>query len=221
MVRHMRWVFRVVMALVVGGMVLPPTAMSAVGDQLSAEEEPAATGPLSEADLKCDRERQTDGKQIAAIARRCLRFYRYDQGAETDAARDYGVLWLQATVKGRNGWCAVQVTSKIVLPVGLGLHNHAPEGAHKNGRQTDVTTVLELDADGTGSNARVTQEWIAFPKMHEAGFNRKKTAFNLSWRGSTARKLAFVHGIEVSWPADDPPEGIRFTTNLKLAECPA
>jgi hypothetical protein len=186
---------------------------------LNADDQPVVEGPISQQDMKCDRKQQLDGKDVAAVARRCLRFYRFDKGAETDPERDYGVLWLQSTVDGRNGWCAKEVASKVVLAPGLGLHNHKPDAARKIPRRTEVETDLSADANGNGQPARVSQRWIAFPTDYSAAVKDDGSAFTLRWNGHTAAKLGFASGIEISWPADAPPEGISFRLNFKLAEC--
>jgi hypothetical protein len=169
--------------------------------------------------MKCDRKKQLDGETVAAVARRCLRFYRFDMGAESDPEHDYGVLWLQSTVDGRNGWCATEVASKVVLPPGLGLHNHKPDAKRQQARRTEVTTDLSADANGTGQPARVSQRWIAFPTGYSAALKSDDSAFTLRWHGDTDHKLGFASGIEISWPADQPPDGISFRLNFNLAEC--
>lgn len=223
----MRWVITATAVLVLLGpapagqasLDLPRGGNARTPDQLAADDQPVVEGSMSQQDMKCDRKQQLDGRKTAAVAKRCLRFYRFDAGAEADPERDYGVLWLQSTVNGRNGWCANTVVSKIVLAEGLGLHNHKPDETTKVKRRKEVTTDLAADAGGTGQPARVSQRWVAFPRTFDALVNKDQTAFTLNWSGKTAKKLGFASGIEISWPADAPPEGISFRLNFKLAEC--
>jgi hypothetical protein len=194
-------------------------ALPAPAEQLAATDQPVVEGPIAQHDMKCDRKLQLDGKEVAAVAKRCLRFYRFDTGAETDPERDYGVLWLQSTVDSRNGWCARQVASKIVLAPGLGLHSHKPDETTNVSRRKEVTTDLSADANANGQPARISQRWIALPNVFDALVKKDDSAFTLTWRGDTSKKLGFASGIEISWPADAPPEGISFRLNFKLAEC--
>ncbi|HYI44664.1 MAG TPA: hypothetical protein VE174_04290 [Actinomycetota bacterium] len=212
----MRWVITATALLLLGPLA---TGNAATPEQLAATDQPVVEGAVSQHDMKCDRKQQLDGKEVAAVAKRCLRFFRFDTGAESDPERDYGVLWLQSTVDGRNGWCAQQVASKIILAPGLGLHNHRPGETTNISRRKEVTTDLAADANGNGQPARVSQRWVAYPRVFDALLNKNHTAFTLNWRGDTGKKLGFASGIEISWPADAPPEGISFRLNFKLAEC--
>ncbi|HWL65376.1 MAG TPA: hypothetical protein VNP73_05315 [Actinomycetota bacterium] len=211
----MRWVssFVVVMLLVAA---VPGAAAI---QQMTAAKPPTVEGPLTPQEPRCDRKRQIYKGEVAGVAKRCLHFYAYSPASESDFGNDYGVLWLQSTVDGKNGWCASRVNPKILLPEGLGLHARAPTEGKKVAGRSAMTTDLALDANGNGEPARVKQDWIAYPESFSTTTAEDNTLFKLSWTGKTGKPLGFAHGIEVSWPTDAPPEGISVRLDFRLAAC--
>ena len=211
----MRWVS----IFVVGLLLLGAFPGLAAGEQMTAAEPPVVEGPLTPQDPRCDRKREIFKGEVAGVAKRCLHFYVYDPASETDFEHDYGVLWLQSSVDGRNGWCASRVNPKIVLPEGLGLHARAPTEGKKVDERSPMTTELSLDANGSGEPASIKQEWIAYPQAFSAALTPDNTLFKMNWNGSTSRPLGFAQGIEVSWRTDAPPEGISVRLDFRLAAC--
>jgi hypothetical protein len=182
---------------------------------MNASDEPRVSGPLNLEEEKCDRKVQNYEGDKVAVARRCLRFYSYDPASESALDRDYGALWLQATVNPVAGWCTTRTRSKIVLPEDLGLHTRAPKKRKTIRERGSYTTTLDVTVEDNGKAGSVAQDWIAYPRSIQPSLDER--VFTLGWRGKTGAKLAFAHGIEISWTTASPPEGISYRLGLTLS----
>ena len=192
--------------------------------QMNAEDEPRVTGPLELAEgmPKCNRQVERQQGQVAAVAKSCFRFYTFDPAAETNANEDYGVIWLQSTLNGHNGWCALKADSDIIVPEGTQIHGRAPKPYTEIRARRFLRTTLAVDAGSDGeyhteTPGSVSKGYIAYPRVLRAWFNSDRTVFRLRWLGTTPRKLAFVSGIEIAWNAvEGPPESATFQMNFDL-----
>ena len=203
-------------ALAFGSVVSPAEAQK---KQMGAADDPSVSGALTLEDQKCDRKVQTHEGEKVAVARRCLRFYSYDPASETALDRDYGALWLQSTVDAASGWCATRTGSKILLPEDLGLHSRAPKKKRVVKRRGPATTTLDVTVEENGPAASIAQNWIAFPRVVAPSLKKDGRVFKLGWRGETGARLAFAHGIEISWTTSAPPEGISYRLGFTLSSC--
>ncbi len=212
----MQGVLRAIAVLLAAGLALGGTATAAT--QMDASDEPQVEGPLTLENMKCERRVEKARKQTAGVIKRCLRFYRLDPAAESDGDRDYGVVWLQSNVDGRNGWCAKSVASDIVLPDAVDLHTRRPKGVTEVAERKRYRTRLVAQASGTSDDpATIRQTWTAYPKRFRGRVRDEGRIFRLKWRGSSEAKLGFASGIEVSWATSEPPEGISYQLNFRLA----
>jgi hypothetical protein len=196
------------------GSVLPSPA-AAQNAQMSASDDPQVSGPLSLQEEKCDRKVQNYEGDKVAVARRCLRFYTYDPASESALDRDYGALWLQSTVNPVDGWCTTRTGSKIILPKDLGLHSRAPRKKRTIEERGPFTTTLDVTVEDNGAAASIAQDWIAYPRSLKPSLTER--VFKLGWGGKTGAKLAFAHGIEISWTMSSPPEGISYRLGITLS----
>jgi hypothetical protein len=201
--------------LVLGLLALTPAAAAR---QLDATDRPRVTGPLIRDTRDCGRRATKSGGVVVGVAKSCVRFYRFRSGRESDPRRDYGVVWLQTNVNARPSWCATSVTSDILVPRRARLHAHKPKATPKS-RERRLTTRLFVDAaDHSGPNdAIIKRGYRLFGRTMRGVVRQERTIFRTIWYGSSARKLAFVSGIEISWPqAQGPPLSVNSHLNYKL-----
>ena len=209
---------RVVMWALVGMLALLMQSSSAAPlPQMKASDEPVVEGPLTLADTKCDRKTRTAEGATVAVLKRCLRFYTFDPAMETDAASDYGVVWLQSNVKAKNGWCTKRSASDILLPDGVVIHTYQPKGRTEIANTRPFKTELAADANGTSSaQARVSQDWIAYPAQVRGITRDEGRILRVKWAGTTKEKLGFAGGAEISWAPETPPDGLSYRLNFAL-----
>jgi hypothetical protein len=190
---------RIVMALVlVGTLALPAMA----SPQLDARDDPTTSGPLTAGQKGCDGGKEMHEGDLVARVRLCYRVYLFDPDSEDSEGRDYGVIWLQSNVDAEPGWCTTAVRTSALISEGGKAHDYSPAAKITADARKRVKRTLKVDAQGNAEqNGRITQSFVMFPKrvvptLSTGGEQR----FKLIWRGSTARKLAFASGVEISWP---------------------
>lgn len=194
--RH-RSVIGLLLLVVLGG-----TAGPAHARQLVARDAPEVSGPLRLASKDCARKTKTFEGDTVAVGKFCLRFYSFNPAREGNARRDFGVVWVQANVNPRAGWCATTVRSDVELPGRLRLHARAP---HRSSTTRRDARTVRLHVDAAGAARReglIKQRYIAYPKSIRTRVSDRGRLFRLRWRGSSARNLGFASGIEVSWNAE-------------------
>lgn len=182
--------------------------------QMDPEVEPTTTGPLvnsNETYATAENPRCTKAKTKAedgmtvGVTELCFSFYRFDPTQETDAARDYGVWWFQATLKPKNGWCAKKLKGDLSMsPNG---QYHAFTGKDfETGRSKTVINTLKVDAEGFGSStATVKKEFVVHPRTTTGGFSKKHNRLNLVWKGATKKTVGLAGGVEGSWESEIGP----------------
>jgi hypothetical protein len=187
---------RLVPILVLGLLGLVPAALAR---QMDARDFPRVSGPLTLATKECDRKALRAGGSLAAVVKSCLRFYRFNPARETNPSRNYGAIWLQTNVDGRNGWCATVVKSDIRIPdrsVALARRPRSNRTARPRGHRT----FLPVDAnDNATSNAFITRWFRFYPRSMRGMMLNEGRKFRTLWYGSAGRKLAFASGVEISW----------------------
>ncbi len=179
--------------------------------QMDARSEPVVTGPLitsneSYSGNRCRKESKEFEGEVTTTIRYCRMFYRFEPGAETDAARDYGVWWIQANLKGQNGWCISHATAKLDMQPGFEATNSL-EMDEKLDEKKDLVVTLTADADGTTSLApgTVSNTLTAYRGSYRSTWKTDSHIFKASWRGETSRKIALAGGIEGYWEAGTGP----------------
>lgn len=209
---------RVIMWAVIGVLaLLGPSSSAAPLAQMNASDEPSVEGPLTLADTKCDRKSRTSNGERVAVIKRCLRFYTFDEATESDVDKDYGVVWLQSNVDGRNGWCTKRAASDVLLPDDVEVHRFRPRRATSIETSQTYTTKLVADAGGTATNpGQISQEWLAYPRRVRGLMRAEDTVFRVKWAGTSKAKLGFAGGVEISWPPETPPEGLSYRLKFAL-----
>lgn len=187
---------------------LVASASPAAARQMNARDEPVLMGPLQTSEPICEKATERHGtgndSEVVAKVKLCTRLIELDPTTEDDDLRDYGILWLQSNVDARNGWCATKVdTSAHIREAGM-VHNYVPVRKHKIAKKTKTTLRMVPDAEGHATeNAEVSQTFIlrkgAFRPI--ATPTERGTRVIARWKGSSATKLAFALGVEVSWGA--------------------
>lgn len=210
-----RWL---VVAAVVLGSALPTAGHTAPATQMDAADQPHVEGPLTLENQKCDKKVRSSGGETVAVVKRCLRYYKFDPGSESDAERDFGIVWLQSNVDAKNGWCAKRVASDVLLPEGLDIVSFKPKGLTEISETREYLTRLPADAGNSASTrGRVSQSWIAYRQKVRGVIRDEGRIFRLKWAGSSAAKLGFASGVQIAWRPDNPPEGISYQLNFSLA----
>jgi hypothetical protein len=190
-------------------------ATPALARQLDAKDDPKASDNLTLGGKKCATQRDKHNGKVVAVIHSCQRFYTLDTSAEDDAARDYGVFWLQSTIDPATGWCATSVASDIVFTsTAAKIVSTAPVDTLEVQDAGPLKTALDVDADGHASQSgRVSQRSRVYPEKLETAASKDagKTRFRVTWTGRNGHALALVSGAQVSWATDDgPPKTTRF-----------
>jgi hypothetical protein len=203
----------VVTSLVLGSLIVGSPAGAA---QMTARERPSVQGPLRVAVKHCQARRVRFEDRVVGVTRSCIRFYRLRASRENDAARDYGALWLQATVNPREGWCVRAVKSDISVPSGARLHARRPNPvATESGRR--ARTRLVVDArDQAPTPGVIRQDYTLFPRGVRAFRISEGDAWRTAWRGSKGAVVGLPSGIEVSWRAGHPPARVESNLGYEL-----
>lgn len=187
-------------------------ASPAQAAQLDPRTAPATTGPLIEnSDAyegnRCTRNEVPDltGEVVTAVAKFCWTFYRLDPGAETDAARDYGVWWIQSVVKPKNGWCVNKVVTQLSMETEASLHGISGRDFETR-KATQITPKLRVDAEGMATTqASVKQSLKLWPRRLVSKLAAKTNTFKMVWTGTSRRAIAAAGGVEGSWAAEGSP----------------
>ena len=211
---------RSILFLIAVALLVPVTGAAGAPAQLDARDQPSVSGPLEQRSSQCKVERERFEGDVVAVGKTCLRVYLLDPESETDANRNYGVVWLQSNLNSRNGWCGIKVQSDVSLPSDVVVERRAPRGVTTIGRRKRMTTRITATANGTAStNGVVSAEATVYPReIRSRLLQEPEQVFRLRWVGSSARKLAFASGAEISWPADSAPRGISFRLNYSLKQ---
>jgi hypothetical protein len=195
------------------GLLVPSSAAEAA--QTDASEPPTVRGPLRQELKRCRANRVRFEGRIVGRVRSCIRLYTLRPAAETDAARDYGAIWLQTTVAPRGRWCAKVVRSDIDVPEGTKMHAHAPPTRFVDHR-VRVRTRLVVDArDQATTPGTIRQGYALIPRALRTYRQDNGGTWRAAWRGSTRSKVATASGIEISWEAGAPPD--RVTSDLSYS----
>ena len=206
-IRFLAFLAAACLALAVGALAAVPSLASA--GQLHASDPPNVTGPLTLYNplSGCDRSKTKFGSTVTSVTRSCQFLYRLAPGTENDPTHDYGILWQQATIAPRNGWCVDRAVAKIQSTYrGVG---HAPRRRKRTSRTKRLRVHLGAHADGHATApAGLSQHYLLVPKVLKPNYSTSPGNWDLTvhWRGSDGRrKLGFVGGIEIRWPQGPPP----------------
>ena len=208
-------------ALVMLALLLP--SAPAAARQIDARDRPRVSGPLDPRARDCKTRWERWRGRIIAVARSCVRFYRFRPGFETDTRRNYGVVWLQTTVDSRRSWCTSIVRSDIDIPLGARLHERAPDAFNARTARP-VRTRLNVGARGFAlERAVVHKRFTLFPRRLRSHRNAAARAWRTVWHGSTKAVVAAASGIAISWPQEAAPpspvtSGLRYELR-RTARC--
>ena len=186
-------------------------AVPASAAQLDPRTAPVTTGPLIEDSdsyegNRCSRKvvKGTED-EVAAVAKFCWTFYRLDPSTETDAARDYGVWWIQSLVKPKNGWCANKIVTQMAMSEGSTMHAISGRD-YSTSTAKPISPKLSVDAEGTASTpASVRQSLTLIPQKLVTKLVASTNNFKMVWTGGTRRAVAAAGGIEGSWATETGP----------------
>ena len=201
-------------------------AAPASAAQLDPRTAPTTTGALIEDSdsyegNRCSRNviKGTDD-EIAAVAKFCWTFFRLDPNAETDAARDYGVWWIQSRVKPKNGWCANKVVTQMAMSEGSTMHAISGRDFETTSARS-ISPKLTVDAEGTASTpASVKQSLTLIPNKLVTKLVPETNNFKMVWSGGTRRAVAAAGGVEGSWVTDaGPPVFLPGMSPRMVSDC--
>ncbi len=171
--------------------------------QLDARDNPRVSGPLRHTGGSCEADRERFGGQVVALSRSCGDVYGFDPDRENDANRNYDVIWIQSYVDARNGFCATKVRSILTVPRGTRIERKAPR-YERTDEKIRFRTRLVAKAGGTAERNGVVRQGFALrPRVLDPSLDGR--TFVVEWRGNSAAPLAFALGVEVSYPANNPP----------------
>ena len=193
----------VVVVLACVGLIGPPAAAR----QMRVRSAPRVSGPLDPRAIECVRNTERVEGEIIAVARSCVRFYTLEPSAEGDPTRDYGVIWLQTSLRPRGRWCAIAARSDIRIPTRR-VHARRPRTRAVHRRHEHLTRLV-VDAAGQATDpATVSKRFVLYPEEMRARTRNEGRSFRLAWHGSTGRRVAFATGVEISWHKRYTPRDI-------------
>lgn len=185
-------------------------APAASARQMTVKDEPTVSGPLEpDPELRaCKTTRERSGGEVVAVFKICLQWYRFAPADETDPDKNYGALWIQATVDAKNGWCTRQMKVETVLPK-KGTLTKAPrpgKTVRVAGGTKKVTSKLTVDAGGaTETPGEIKQSYLVRKGTLRARFKSDANLYRLKWDGNSPKLLAMAKGIELEWPSTGSP----------------
>jgi hypothetical protein len=204
---------KLIAALTAGVLAIPVAAIGAP-KQLSADDRPQKSGPLSTRPSLQGCKKKTQRHEGQAIARFhiCNGYYVFDPDDETNTTTDYGAYWVQTTVDAINGWCTRSVTTELFEDSnGVTKRALKPGTTIKTNKGRKVTTKIKVDAQGdTDSPGTLKNTFRMRPGTLKS--RRQGSRFTLVWTGKSQRKLAYVMGAEIRWTTGDSPP--TFTPQL-------
>ncbi|MDQ3985887.1 MAG: hypothetical protein M3280_05245 [Actinomycetota bacterium] len=192
--------FVVIMALVA-----VVAAAAPAGAQMRAGENPTVRGPLNRRGGDCDGDRVGPDGVVAVALRSCTDWYAFDPDRENNPNKDFDVVWLQTTVDAQNGYCAKEVRSIVRVPRGSRIIKRAPRFHRIDSHERMVTKLVATAGGAADDNAVVRNGYGVYPRSIRPELDGRK--LTLTWKGNTARPLAFAVGVEISFDADDIPAG--------------
>jgi hypothetical protein len=197
---------KLIAALTAGVLAVPAAAIGAP-KQLSANDKPQVSGPLTTNGGLQGCNKRTERHKGEAVARLhiCNGYYIFDPDEESNAAADYGAYWVQGTVDAVNGWCTRSVVTELDGG-GNGVTKRSPKPGTtlKTNKGRKVTPKIKVDAEGnTDSPATIKNTFRLRPGTLKSRKNGSK--FRLTWTGKSRRKLAFVMGNEIQWETGESP----------------
>jgi hypothetical protein len=207
---------RFLLPLLVLGLFAPVSPAAA--RQLDAFDRPRVSGPLILDSRDCGRRRiRNEAGTVVALAKSCIRFYFFDPSQESNAARNYGVIWLQTNLEALHRYCATSVLSDIEIPTRTRVHVRKPDFKRAAKRRADLTRLVVDAQDGALQNATIRQPFVMHPRKILGRVRENRTVFRTAWFGSSGRKLAFVSGTELSWrDADGPPNRVSSRLGFRV-----
>ena len=210
---------RTLVALVaLAALVAMPAAMAATR-QMDAADDPQVTGELELQNNTCRQQHESYQKETVATGKTCLRIYTFDPGSESDADRNYGVVWLQSNLNSQRGWCGAEVTSDVDLPSDIRVETKVPRSmdiTSKRTYETSLTSTAGGTAADTAEQTTIKQTQILYKRSVRTKVLTETNIFRLKWLGLENNKLGFASGAEISWASSDDPGGISFRLNYEL-----
>lgn len=174
------------------------------GKQLDPEIRPVTRNLELTHTLRCGGFMLLKDNREYARGEQCLRFFAL---RENDPERDYGVLWLQASVRGVNNACLWKVRLDIALKRQPHRIDFAPKGRRVIRERKEMETRLTRRIQGT--RILISQNWRGYEGGLRGYVRPGSWTSTLLWkrlrRRATQRRLAFASGALVRMPQDTPP----------------
>ena len=213
-----RNVAKVVLPAMIAGVLLVPST-SGAATQMNAADDPQVTGDLELQTDGCREQEEKYRGQVVARGKTCLRIYTYDQASEDDAARNYGVVWLQSNLNSSRDWCGSEVLSDVDLPNNVRVESRDPRTMDVNRNAKPFETSITVKAGGNvvgETESRINQDQLLYKDKVTTKI-QSGNVFRLKWTGLESDKLGFASGAEISWADDDSPGAISFRLNYQLS----
>ena len=185
-----------------------PTAGAAMtaADQPRAEKPPRVEGPLMQVgDTDCNRWviRNMKGTDVAGL-RWCRWNYRYIPGTEANAAEEYYIDWMQATLDPYEGFCVFSAEARVGRSPGD--PSAVSKGYPKVVRRPGPTTIsLAASAGGNAiEEGRVSQQFHLRPGRFDQGIRKfENHSYHwVSWKGVSRHPISLGLGVESASPVE-------------------
>ncbi|MBK5227616.1 MAG: hypothetical protein JJE05_03825 [Actinobacteria bacterium] len=163
----------------------------------------------------------------AAEVESCDWWFKYATGAESDATKDYGILWLQTTATPYKGFCVESFDAQLGADSQFEVIGSVEARRIRAGKAVGEDVALSSDADGHGPTpASVLKELTIRPGLMNVGDVASDGSIRAKWRSahSSEKPISLVLGIEVAWDADATEAltaiyEIRVKTRLSYERC--
>jgi hypothetical protein len=187
---------------------------------MSVSDEPTLSGPLradaARCNTKLERDPRTDpnprnhsnkDQVIMARVRLCSWLVAYDPSQENDAARDYGIAYVQTKINTENRYCLGQANTKLRIPFSAKTYGQSPAKTVTTSKTRTKNVHLFLNASGHGSAATLDQSFLLHPDELKAIVRQrpKGQLFVSRFNGHVRpkRTSAFALGVKMSWLASE------------------
>jgi hypothetical protein len=186
--------------------------------QMNPRSAPRSTGPLGSSPKRC----QSDNLRAAGRVRGrlvvCAFSFGLNSAVDGNPNRDFGAVWIQASINPTNGWCAVRAPLSVVRPNNTRVVSVTPRALRARRARSHVAR-LTIGGPAAKRVGRLRKGFTVFPRRLRRTFRPGPGRLTAMWNGRTRNTVAVVAGLEVSWREALNPSGGRFRFFPAVARC--
>lgn len=135
----------------------------------------------------------------------CEWWFQYATGAESDTAKDYGIMWLQTTATPHKGFCIDRFNARFGADSQFEVMGAVKARRLRANKAVGEEITLVTDAAGYGvAPASVQKELTIRSGLMSIGDVAGDGSIRAKWRSekSSKKPVSLALGIEVAWESD-------------------